>query len=149
MDIELQSLLPLNNQNKEILWKYDENIDRYYKYCQYKDKIEKNISIFPQNCLSNKDKQNNKKLPIDFALEIFETDKEYIKSKLIEFISIKEFQSIFGIKKTSEIMKGITEDKWNKSLVIFYSFLFDISFVYLKKDVVFDKSKNYYKKVII
>ena len=40
-------------------------------------------------------------------------------------------------------MKGLTENKWNKSLVIFLSFIFDTSFVYLNKDVQFNKETNY------
>lgn len=90
-----------------------------------------------------------KKNPIELAIEICATDKDYIKMKIMEIISVKEFQTVFGVKKTAEMMKGITENKWNKSLAILFSFLFDISFVYLKKEVVFDSTKKYPNKYII
>jgi len=91
----------------------------------------------------------SKKKPIEFGSENCQIDCDYFREKIIEFISIKEFQTVFGVKKTAEIMNGITENKWNKSLILLYSFLFDMSFVYLKKDVVFDASKVYTKKVSI
>lgn len=62
---------------------------------------------------------------------------DYIKKSLIDFISKKEFQKIFGVKKTSEVMKGLVEDKWNKSFVTFISFIFNKVFIYLKKEVSF------------
>ena len=62
---------------------------------------------------------------------------DYIKKSLIDFISKKEFQKMFGVKKTSEVMKGLVEDKWNKSFVIFISFIFNKVFIYLKKEVSF------------
>jgi hypothetical protein len=48
-------------------------------------------------------------------------------------------------------MKGITENKWNKSLVLFISFIFDVSFVYLGKDVMYDTNNisKYANKIII
>jgi hypothetical protein len=74
---------------------------------------------------------------------------DYMRSKLIDFISKKDFRTIFGVKKTADIMKGLTENKWNKSLVIFVSFMFDTAFVYLNKDVVFNSDKSYHNKITI
>lgn len=62
---------------------------------------------------------------------------DYMKKSLIDFISQKEFQKMFGVKKTSEVMKGLVEDKWNKSFVLFISFIFNKVFIYLKKEVSF------------
>ena len=36
-------------------------------------------------------------------------------------------------------MNSILINKWNKSLVIFISFLLKIKFIYLNKEVVYDK----------
>jgi hypothetical protein len=66
---------------------------------------------------------------------------DHIKQQLHTFISQKEFSKAFGVKKCSEIMSGITNNKWNKSLVLFLSFLFDTKFIYLNKEVVFDNDK--------
>jgi hypothetical protein len=76
---------------------------------------------------------------------------DYIKQAIHNFIATKDFQKVFTLKKTSEIMKGITENKWNKSLVLFISFIFDVSFVYLGKDVMYDTSDSskYTNKIII
>ena len=74
---------------------------------------------------------------------------DYMRSKLIDFISKKDFRTIFGVKKAADIMKGLTENKWNKSLVIFVSFMFDTAFVYLNKDVVFNSDKSYHNKITI
>ena len=84
--------------------------------------------------------------PIDIAITVSENidlNSGYIHDKLIEFISRKEFQKFFGVKKTADVMKGLTENKWNKSLVLFMSFIFDIAFIYLKKEVKFNADKKY------
>ena len=65
--------------------------------------------------------------------------KKYIKNKLIEKISDKNYIKVFGIKKSSEIMSGIVNNNWNKSLVIFISFLLDKKIIYEKKEVLFNK----------
>lgn len=81
--------------------------------------------------------------PDEFIMQRAEcVDIEHIRSELIKFISKKEFNKTFGVKKTSEIMKGLTENKWNKSLVLFLSFLFDVKFIYLNKDVSFYPEKE-------
>jgi len=73
---------------------------------------------------------------------------DYIKKSLIDFISKKEFQKMFGVKKTSEVMKGLVEDKWNKSFVVFISFIFNKVFIYLKKEVSFYPLENNKDKYI-
>ena len=90
--------------------------------------------------------------PMQIIIQLSENDAinaDYMKSSLINFISKKEFQKIFGIKKTAEVMKGITENKWNKSLVLFISFMYDTAFIYLNKDVVYDTNYSYDNKVTI
>jgi len=94
--------------------------------------------------------KQKRKSPYDVIIELsccVPMNFDYIKQKLIDFIAQKEFQTIFGVKKTSETMKGIIENKWNKSLVIFLSFIFDTVFVYLKKEVVFNTENS--KKIIV
>ena len=86
--------------------------------------------------------KKNKKNPYDIIIEMTENNNiyiDYIKTELNNFISTKDFQKVFGIKKTSEIMSGLTNNKWNKSLVLFLSFLFNIKFIYLNKDVSFSE----------
>jgi hypothetical protein len=101
-------------------------------------------------CIKDEDnKKNNVKsskkiLPIELIVQMSENNMmnvDYIKQELQTFISQKEFSKIFGIKKCSEIMSGITNNKWNKSLVLFISFLFDKKFIYLNKDVIYDVEK--------
>jgi len=91
-----------------------------------------------------KQTKNKKILPVEFIVQMSENNTmniDYIKQELQAFISQKEFSKAFGVKKCSEVMSGITNNKWNKSLVLFLSFLFDKRFVYLNKEVVFDAEK--------
>jgi hypothetical protein len=87
-------------------------------------------------------KQTVKKLtPMDIIVNLSENtsaNADYINDALKQFITKQEFQKVFGIKKTSEVMKGLTENKWNKSLVLFLSFIFDATFIYLNKEVVYN-----------
>ena len=79
--------------------------------------------------------------PMDIIVNLSENtsaNADYINDTLKQFITKQEFQKIFGIKKTTEVMKGLTENKWNKSLVLFLSFMFDATFVYLNKEVVYN-----------
>lgn len=71
--------------------------------------------------------------PLEFIMEHCSVNiisKDYIKQKLIETISRKDYNKIFGLKKSSEIMTGITKDRWNKSLALFMSFLSDKEILY-------------------
>jgi hypothetical protein len=97
-------------------------------------------------------KKCKKRKPMDTIVILsdnIDLNADYIRSNLIDFISKKDFRSIFGVKKAADIMKGLTENKWNKSLVIFVSFMFDTAFVYLNKDVVFNVDKSYHNKITI
>ena len=97
-------------------------------------------------------KKCKKKKPMDTIILLsdnIDLNADYMRSNLIDFISKKDFRSIFGVKKAADMMKGLTENKWNKSLVIFVSFMFDTAFVYLNKDVVFNVDKSYHNKIII
>ena len=66
--------------------------------------------------------------------------KRIIKEKFKLFISEQKTTKIFGQKKTSEMLNGILNNKWNISLVTLMSFIFDTKFIYLKKEVLFNKS---------
>ena len=70
--------------------------------------------------------------------------KQIIKDKFKLFISEQKTTKIFGQKKTSEMLNGILNNKWNISLVTLLSFIFDTKFIYLKKDVLFNKSLENY-----
>lgn len=103
---------------------------------------------------SDKSTKKSKQTPLDIIIQLSDNsviNADYIKQSIQSFISTKEFQKVFTLKKTSEVMKGITENKWNKSLVLFISFIFDVSFVYLGKDVMYDtnNSSKYTNKIII
>ena len=52
----------------------------------------------------------------------------------------KKHQKFLVKKKTSEMLNGILNNKWNISLVTLVSFIFDTKFIYLKKEVLFNKS---------
>lgn len=97
--------------------------------------------------ISVKSKKNNKRdSPMTIVVKItdnIEINSEYMRNKLIQFISKKEFQKFFGVKKTADVMKGLTENKWNKSVALFMSFIFDISFIYLNKPVKYNSEKEY------
>ena len=71
--------------------------------------------------------------PLEFIMDHCSVNiisKDYVKQKLIETISRKDYNKIFGLKKSSEIMTGITKDKWNKSLASFMSFLSEKEILY-------------------
>ena len=102
----------------------------------HKEKTEEELKKITTDKKTKKDKV----LPSHIITELCNNsyiNYEYIKQSMIDFISKKEFQKMFGVKKTSEVLKGITEDKWNKSFVTFVSFIFNKVFIYLKKEVSF------------
>jgi len=154
MDVLLQKTLPTKQADTDLVWTYSEKPDVYQKFSQYMEP--KPIEVVEQ-CIPNNTKkiQNNPKkfkkmLPIELIIQLSETnDVDYIKSKLQSFISQKEFSSVFGVKKCSEIMTGITNDKWNKSLVLFLSFFFDVKFMYLNKEVVYNAAQSTGNVIII
>ena len=83
--------------------------------------------------------------PIDIIIDHCKSNiaaKDSIKQTLIETISRKDYIKIFGLKKSSEIMSGITKEKWNKSLVIFMSFLLDKQITYKGDIILYNAEKN-------
>lgn len=89
-------------------------------------------------------KKDNTPLPLDIILQESNTFPIYvneIKAKLIETISQKEYIKVFGTKKTAEMMSALTANKWNKSLALFVSFLFDKTVIY-KTPILYNAEKN-------
>jgi uncharacterized membrane protein YheB (UPF0754 family) len=116
--------------------------------------ITKDVSQDITKDLGKKTPKTKKTSPMHIIISLSDNNiinQDYINDQLKAFISKPEFQKVFGIKKTSEIMKGLTENKWNKSLVLFLSFLFEKPFVYLAKDVTYypDKEYNDIDKIVI
>lgn len=136
----------------------DTNTAKTSVECQLKDKPEiKKVS-------TNSDKSNEtsaqiqsikrakRESPMSIILKLSENNdinSAYMQQKLIEFISKKEFMKFFGVKKSSEVMSALSANKWNKSLVLFISFIFDVSFMYLNKEVQFDSEKKYNNMITI
>jgi len=90
--------------------------------------------------------------PIDIILEksltchIYKSD---VKEKLITFISSNEFSKVFGITKSSEIMSGIVNERLNKSVALFLSFLLDKKIIYNEKEIIYNKNKEISGVIII
>jgi len=106
------------------------------------------ILIIPQIEKKNIKKPN----PIDIILEksltchIYKSD---VKEKLITFISSNEFSKVFGITKSSEIMSGIVNERFNKSVALFLSFLLDKKIIYNEKEIIYNKNKENSDVIII
>jgi len=170
----------IHRETNDLLWTYTDKPDLYIKHTQYVpahlfDYIEPIIqsqnksepietipiqlpetikSVSTKSFKSTNCTKKSKQAPLDIIILLSDNNAiniDYIKQCIQTFISTKEFQKVFTLKKTSEIMKGISENKWNKSLVLFISFIFDVSFVYLGKDVMYDtnNSSKYTNKIII
>jgi hypothetical protein len=94
-----------------------------------------------------KSKKNAKKPnPINIILEESVTCDIYkndVKDKLISFVSSIEFSKVFGATKSAEIMSGIVNERVNKSVALFISFLFDKRVLYNEKEIIYDKNKEY------
>ena len=97
--------------------------------------------------LNDVSKKNTKKPnPINIILEESATCDIYkndVKEKLISFVSSNEFSKVFGITKSAEIMSGIVNERVNKSVALFISFLFDKRVLYNEKEITYDKNKEY------
>lgn len=175
--MELLKLLPIKTNdditwkyesNDQLFNRYTQYIPEDHKHCVETKKQDINNSLktnihdqlyktFVKEAKEVKEvkevkesKKSKKTCPLDLIIELssnIKTNEHYVKEKLIEFISSKNFQKFFGVKKTSEVMKGLTENKWNKSLVLFISFFYDVSFIYLNKETMFDKEKIYKKQI--
>jgi len=92
-----------------------------------------------------KEKKNKKITPLEVILEYTKTNiimKEQVKLKLIETLSNPNYNKLFGLKKTSEIMTALTKNTWNQSIVIFISFILDMNINYKEKDYIYNKDKN-------
>lgn len=152
------------NISKDTLWIYKDNIEVFNKYNQYviiQEKKEQipiipiiNSDINKNDNNINKDNKDNKKdkeknknkieSPLDLIIRLTEVNKimkNDIKEKLIEFISLPEFSKAFGMKKSSEIMNGLTKDSWNQSTSLFISFLLDKNVIYKEKSYIYNKEK--------
>ena len=165
----LYNKLPSANK-EELIWKID-NIDLYNKHTQIfiepenKLLVNKKVNnvpiVIPIKFINNKEKvsekvaekvaekkQRNKTdniiKPLDLILKetaTFEDFKDAVKNKLIAFISTTEFNKVFGMTKCSEIMSGIVNNRWNKSIALFISFLFDKSINYNSNIITYNKEK--------
>lgn len=177
MELLIKNYIPSNTDASNRIWKYSEKPATYTKFVQFNHKsiqdeivseqivqdihTAKMASVIERTDDTTKTSQTSCKIanlpkkkvvkqrPHDILIQLSEcNDMEYIKEQMNSFISKNDFNIAFGMKKTSEIMTGITENKWNKSLAIFLSFLFDVSFVYLNKEVVFNAEKTKQKIII-
>jgi len=87
----------------------------------------------------------NKKIifkPIDIILSetgTFDNCTSTVKETLIDFISKKEFSTVFGMKKSAEIMSGIVNNRWNVSTALFISFLFNKQVNYNNSNIIYNK----------
>lgn len=134
------------NTSKDTLWSYKDNIEVFNKYNQYviiQEKKEQTpiIPIINDNKKKNKSKIES---PLDLIIRLTEVNKimkNDIKEKLIDFISLPEFSKAFGMKKSSEIMNGLTKDSWNQSTSLFISFLLDKNVIYKEKSYIYNKDK--------
>jgi hypothetical protein len=157
MDILIDQL-PVSHGNNDLLWTFKDRPDLFAKFTQYAKEehniVKEDVSQDVAKDLGKKTSRTKKTSPMHIIISLSDNNiinQDYINDQLKAFISKPEFQKVFGIKKTSEIMKGLTENKWNKSLVLFLSFLFEKPFVYLAKDVTYypDKEYNDIDKIVI
>ena len=132
-DIKLEKqdiILEMFNENKDI------QLEKVNKNKLEKSIIKKKISL--------KVLENKKIIfkPIDIILSetgTFDNCTSTVKEKLIDFISKIEFSKVFGMKKTSEIMSGIVNNKWNVSTALFISFLFNKQVNYNNSNIIYNK----------
>lgn len=104
-----------------------------------KDKVTEKVKEKKQ-----RNKTDNIIKPLDLILKetaTFEDFKDAVKNKLVAFISTTEFNKVFGMTKCSEIMSGIVNNRWNKSIALFISFLFDKSINYNSNIITYNKEK--------
>jgi len=142
-----------NANDDDLLWKAND-IEKYNKFSQhieYKEPIkEPEIELEKKPVVKAKKSQKKALLkPLKIILNesnTFGDFEENIKDKLINFITQKEFNKVFGITKSSEIMSGIVNNRWNKSTALFISFLFNKSVEY--NDAIVSYKKDEYKEVI-
>jgi len=144
----------INHSNdNSTLWKPD-NISAYNKFTQNINYIEPVIQekVQVENIIIKPKKMQKKTLlkPLDVIMKesnTFDDFKDNIKEKLIDFVSKKEFNKVFGITKSSEVMSGIVNNRWNKAMALFISFLFSKSIEY--NEAIISYSKDTYKGTIV
>lgn len=145
-------------QCEDTMWKL-ENIDLYNKFtqCIYNEKIKEKKVLNETEKIQVTDNLVNKKMKISPIELICKNNKiiynelslKYIKEKLVNMITLKEFSKNFGNKKSSEIMNGVVNNKWNTSLALFMSFLFNSKIIYQGKDILFKKDLINYSIITI
>ena len=166
---DLYNKLPSAN-NEDLIWKIDNN-ELYKKYTQtfietdnksivnkkvnnvpivipikFVNKSNEILDKIPDKIPDKKDrnKASNIIKPLDLILKetsTFEDFRDGVKKKLIVFITSVEFNKVFGMTKSSEIMSGIVNNRWNKSIALFISFLFDKSINYNNNIITYNKDK--------
>lgn len=144
----------INHSNdNSTLWKPD-NISAYNKFTQNINYIEPVIQEKVQvENITLKPKKIQKKTilkPLDVIMKesnTFDDFKDNIKEKLIDFVSKKEFNKVFGVTKSSEVMSGIVNNRWNKATALFISFLFGKSIEY--NEAIISYNKDTYKGIIV
>lgn len=147
----------VNNNNEWI----PNNLQNYKKFSQYnnldiKEEVKEDVKEDIKEDIKEevkeevKEKKIKKILPLNLISTKYNIeDLDYIKNKLKILITNKNSTKVFGQKKSSEILKGITENKWNISLVTFISFLLDIKIIYLKKEILYNKELISYETITI
>ena len=144
--------LPLEIIEKEN--KVENNLNDEKKVEIIEKEKKKNKKILPLEIIEKEKKENKKILPLNLICNysnLIDTidNVKIIKEKLIEKITNQNYIKVFGRKASSEILKNLIENKWNKSLVIFISFLFEIKIIYLKKEILFIKELKNYKTITL
>jgi len=141
----------INDENKQTGINDDNNLQEIVK----KNIDNNNVELFENKTESSKPKSKiKKKLPLELLsteLNLIITDDayNYIKTKITKLLEDKKYIKVFGVKKTAEIVSGIVNNKWNISLVLFMSFLLDKKFIYLKKEILFNKELISYNTITI
>jgi hypothetical protein len=114
-----------------------------------KEEIIMKVEMVPCNKkIKTKTTDKNKKdelSPIEYIMAHCSASmiaKDYIKQKLIDTVSRKDYVKIFGLKKSSEIMSGLTKEKWNKPTALFISFLTDKEILYKGTSIVYNTDKK-------
>ena len=71
-----------------------------------------------------------------------EISKDDIKESIINLISRNDYIKVFGKKKSADTMSAFINNKWNKSIIQFVSFLFDKKIIYNKNEIVYQKNEG-------
>lgn len=149
LNILQNKLVPSNN--RDLIWKpyNSESYDKFSQQIKYVHpppvkNIEKDTKVINTTNKANKAKKNVL-APLTIILIESNTFRDYegnIKEKLVTFITTNEFSKVFGITKTSEIMSGIVNNRWNKSTALFISFLFEKGINYNNTIINYYKNSN-------